>query len=61
MGGKPKAEAEKKPPKRKLTTEEQHALFVKAARELGVEEVGGEFERAFDKIASAKPSGKKSL
>ncbi len=53
MGGKSKAESPKKPPRRKLTAEEQHALFVKTARELGVDETGAEFERAFDKVASA--------
>lgn len=52
MGGKSKAEAQKAPPKRKMTAEEQHALFVKTARELGGEEVGEEFERAFCKIVN---------
>jgi hypothetical protein len=56
MGRKPKAPREAKPPKPKMTPEEQHALFVKAARELGVEEVGEEFERAFDKIVHANRS-----
>jgi hypothetical protein len=54
MGGKPKAASPEKPPERKMTPEEQHALFVKTARELGADEVGGEFERAFDKIASRR-------
>jgi hypothetical protein len=54
MGGKSKAESQKKPPRRKLTAEEQHALFVEAARELGVEEVGEEFERVFDDITRFK-------
>ena len=52
MGGKPKAEGPEKPPKKKkMTPEEQHALFVKTARDLGGNEVGEEFEKAFDKIA----------
>ena len=51
MGGKPKAESPEKPPKKKkMTAEEQHALFVKTARELGGDEVGEEFEKAFDKV-----------
>jgi hypothetical protein len=51
MGGKPEAESPEKPPKKKkMTPEEQHALFVKTARELGGDEVSEEFERAFDKI-----------
>ena len=33
-----------------MTPEEQHALFVKTARELGGDEVGEEFERVFTKI-----------
>ena len=55
MGGKPKAEGQKKPPKKKMTPEEQHALFVKTARELGGDEVGEEFERAFERIARSRP------
>ncbi len=39
------------PPKRKMTPEEQSELFVRTARELGVDEAGEEFERAFAKIA----------
>jgi hypothetical protein len=55
MGRKPEAGSPEKPAKkRKMTAEEQHALFVKTARELGGEEVGEEFERAFAKIASPK-------
>jgi hypothetical protein len=56
MGRKPKAEKSKKPPKQKMTPEEQHALFVKTARELGVDETGEEFEKAFDKVA--RPPGR---
>jgi hypothetical protein len=57
MGGKPEAGSPAKPAKkRKMTPEEQHALFVKTARELGVDETGAEFERAFDKIISAPDS-----
>jgi hypothetical protein len=37
-----------------MTPEEQHALFVKTAYELGGEEVGEAFERAFDKVAMPK-------
>lgn len=60
MGGKPKAEGPKKPPKKKMTPEEQHALFVKTARELGGNDVGEEFERVFDKIAFPKGPNKPS-
>jgi hypothetical protein len=38
-----------------MTPEEQHALFVETARELGVDETGAEFEQAFDKIVSSRP------
>ena len=55
MGGKPEAEKAKKPSRRKMTPEEQSALFIKTARELGVDETGGEFERAFEKIARSRP------
>ena len=59
MGRKPEAGSPAKPAKKgKMTPEEQHALFVKTARELGGDEVGEEFERAFDKITSPKHSWK---
>lgn len=54
MGRKPKAEGSPQTPKRKMTPEEQSELFIKTARELGVDETGEEFERAFAKIAPAK-------
>lgn len=60
MGGKPEAEGEKRAPRRKMTPEEQRALFVRTARELGVDETGEEFERAFDKIISARNSNDQS-
>ena len=65
MGRKPEAEGSKRSPKKKkMTPEEQHALFVKTARELGGDEVGEQFEQAFDKVvhpynatrATRKPS-----
>jgi hypothetical protein len=45
-----------------MTPEEQHALFVKTARELGVDESREEFEKAFQRIVStpkASPGVKK--
>lgn len=55
MGGKPETEGPEKPPKKKkMTPEEQHALFVKTARELGVDETGQEFEEAFDRVVTTK-------
>lgn len=55
MGGKPEAERPTKPSKKKkMTAEEQHALLVKTARDLGGDEVGEGFERAFDFIARPK-------
>jgi hypothetical protein len=56
MGRKPEAGSPEKPAKKgKMTPEEQHALFVETARELGVDETGAEFEQAFDKIVSSRP------
>lgn len=54
MGRKPEAEGATGPPKRKMTREEQSELFIKTARELGVDETGAEFERAFAKVAPPK-------
>lgn len=53
MARKPKAPSPEKPakPKRKMTQEEQSALFIETARQLGVDEAGKEFEDAFGKIA----------
>jgi len=45
----------KKKAKPKLTDKEQSERFKETARELGVEESGEEFERAFDKVSRAKP------
>ena len=47
---KPKAGGAKKPPAKKMTQAEQSERFIQAARELGVDETGKEFERAFQKI-----------
>lgn len=61
MGRKPEAPRAAEPPKRKMTPEEQSELFIKTARELGVDETGAEFERAFAKVAAPilrKPTGK---
>jgi hypothetical protein len=41
-------------PKRKMTKAEQSERFIKTARELGVDETGEEFERAFRQIAPPK-------
>lgn len=43
-------------PKPKLSDKEQSERFIEAARELGVDESGEEFQRAFDKIVKPKTS-----
>ena len=55
MARKPEAPSPAGPKKRKMTPQEQHALFVKTARELGGEEVGEGFERAFDRVVAQPP------
>ncbi|WP_156928567.1 hypothetical protein [Bradyrhizobium sp. th.b2] len=51
----PKAGApKKKKAKPKLTDKEQSERFKQAARELGVDETGEEFEKAFKKIVRPK-------
>jgi hypothetical protein len=42
-----------------MTPEEQVELFIKTARELGVDEIGEEFERAFAKVAAQGRGGTK--
>ena len=60
MARKPKAPSPEKPPKQtKMTQAEQSAQFIEAARKLGVDESGKEFERSFDKIISAESSSVK--
>jgi hypothetical protein len=54
MARKPKAPSPEKPPKRKMTQAEQSELFIKTARELGVDETGEEFERAFKSVTRSK-------
>jgi hypothetical protein len=41
------------------TEEERSRRFVETARELGVDETGKDFERAFKKIVRPKPSKQK--
>lgn len=41
-------------PKPKLSDKEQSERFMETARELGVDESGEEFEKAFEKITSPK-------
>ena len=53
MARKPKATGDPKPPKRKMTQAEQSALFIEAARKLGVDETGAEFEKAFERILNS--------
>ena len=53
MARKPEASSPEKPPRRKMTPDEQVELFIKSARELGVDETGAEFDRAFAKIVKA--------
>jgi hypothetical protein len=45
----------KKPAKPKLSDKEQSERFKETARELGVDESGEQFDRAFSKIAKSKP------
>jgi hypothetical protein len=54
MASKPKTRRPKKPPPKKMTQAEQSERFVKTARELGVDERGKEFERAFAKISAVR-------
>jgi hypothetical protein len=42
------------PPKPQAASKAQHARFVEAAREIGADETGEEFERAFRKIVPPK-------
>jgi hypothetical protein len=56
MARKPKAPSPAEPKKRKLTQAEQSELFIRTARELGVDETGAEFERVFAKVTSADQS-----
>jgi hypothetical protein len=50
MGRKPKAGSAKG----KATDPEQSARFIEAARQVGVDETGEAFERAFEKIVRPK-------
>ena len=56
MDQKPKTGRAKKPPaeKSKLTQAEQSERFIHAARDIGVDESGEKFEKAFKKIATHK-------
>jgi hypothetical protein len=55
-----KAKPKRKPPKPQAASKAQQARFVKAAREMGADETGKEFERAFRKIVPPKlPGGEK--
>ena len=52
MGAKPKARSSTKPAKAKKKAKEktQRERFIEAAREIGVDETGKEFERLFRKV-----------
>lgn len=56
QGAKPKP---KKQPKPKLRDKAQSERFIEAARELGIEETGDEFDRLFAKIthSGSPPKG----
>ncbi len=56
MATKPKAGRPKKPPEPKMTKAEQSERFIQAARELGVDETGEEFERAVRSVLKEKQS-----
>jgi len=49
-----KAKPKRKPPKPQAASAVQHKRFVEAAREIGADETGAEFERAFRKIVPPK-------
>jgi hypothetical protein len=44
--------------KEKLSSEEQSARFIEAAKKAEADETGRKFEEAFDKIARSKPSSR---
>jgi hypothetical protein len=56
----PKRSEPKTPRKRKPDNPEQFERFVEAARKVGVDETGEEFERAFGKIIRRRPDTTKS-
>jgi hypothetical protein len=60
MATKPKARGPTKQEKKKAPEEEksQRKRFIEAAREVGVDESGKEFEATFNKILPARPVGK---
>jgi hypothetical protein len=60
MARKPEAASPAEPKKRKMTQAEQSKLFIKTARELGVDESEEEFERVFDKIVKPKRRSEKN-
>jgi hypothetical protein len=53
MGAKPKARSPKKQAK-KTKTKSQKTRFIEAARKIGVDETGDEFERLFKKVVPPK-------
>jgi hypothetical protein len=59
MGAKPKARSQKKQAK-KTKEKPQRERFIEAARAIGVDETGEEFERLFRKIVSPKSTGRNS-
>jgi hypothetical protein len=56
MAAKSKARRPKKAAKKKMTKAEQSERFIKTAREIGVDESGGEFDTALRKIVPPKPA-----
>ncbi len=61
MGSKPKARTTKSkkkslPSRKSETTKTQAERFIEAARSVGVDETGKEFESALDKIAASRNS-----
>jgi hypothetical protein len=55
MAAKPKARKAPRKTGKAEKQEEQSARFIKAARELGVDEAGREFDRAMSKIIGKRP------
>lgn len=58
MAQRPKAKPKRKGPKGTNTDKAQSARFIETARQLGVDESGSDFERAFVRIVPSKTKPK---
>jgi hypothetical protein len=50
--------AKKKPKAKQLTPAERHARFIETARKVGASEDPADFDKAFKKVASTRPTRK---